>query len=266
MLRYGPYPLKWGQFGNLGLGLGLGLTPSDGGGYNPVTALGSDLLGYWEANRFDLITQSGGLVSSWKDVVSGADALQAGGSAKPGYSPTGFNGAPCLTFDGVDDFLICTDPVLLALLPIGATPVEMWGLTQQDALAADATVRRLFAYGGENINARYSAHSGNGSQNVFNSFAGDGSAVAGSNASGFLGRSVTRSVFSANQVQSILNASIGTATPVVPATVATRIRLGASSAASPGGYWQGSDAVLIFTKSLSTDKATALAAWLNSRR
>src|SRR5262245_31893093 len=74
------------------------------GPFTPAS-LGASLLAWWSADRGDLITQSGGVVSSWKDSVAAYDCTAAG-SVQPAYSATGWKGAsPGITFDGVDDCL-----------------------------------------------------------------------------------------------------------------------------------------------------------------
>ena len=115
------------------------------GGYDPARALGPDLIAWLDAGRPDLMTFATG-VSSWKDIVAGYVATQGTAAARPVYSAASFNGAPALTFDGVDDVLTCADAALLAALPTGVNGSELWALVQQDALAADAAQRNVVSY------------------------------------------------------------------------------------------------------------------------
>lgn len=240
---------------------GVVLGSVEGGSYSPVTDLGTDLLGYWEANRSDLITQSGGFVSSWKDVVAGYDAVQAGGSAKPGYSATGFNGAACITYDGTDDELTLTPTP--ASFPIGSTGVEMWGLAQNDALVADATSRYVVGYGGDTASVsrrvgRNVASSANRASLQLNTSVAELTVD-------FTGRHVLRGEVGSTDSFVSIDGTKSSVLSVVPTTTGIRLRLGASNSGATA-FWQGSIAAVLITKPLSTDKATALAAWLNSRR
>lgn len=71
--------------------LGLGLPIVGGGGWSPDD-LGDALLGWWDAERADLITQSGGAVSAWNDNVAGYSAIQAVTGAKPVWDANSFGG------------------------------------------------------------------------------------------------------------------------------------------------------------------------------
>jgi hypothetical protein len=55
-------------------------------------------------------------------------------------------------------------------------------------------------------------------------------------------------------------------TAVVPGTAALRARFGASTASTPGAFWQGQIAAILITNPLSVAKAAALHSWLMARR
>src|SRR5882724_8398712 len=95
------------HFGGLGKNVGrMGVV--GGASYNPLVALGSDLLAWWDADS-KYWGANGAIdaasVGSWKDIIAAYDAAQGNSSAKPVFSTTAFNGAPGVTFDGVDDNL-----------------------------------------------------------------------------------------------------------------------------------------------------------------
>lgn len=238
--------------------------------YDPVAALGSDLIAYWDANRPDLITQSSGAVSSWLDIVAGYDMVQATGAAKPTYSATSFNGAPGVTFDGADDCLTCTDAALLAALPTGAAAGEMWAVASQDAAAADATTRFIAAFGGgSSTTARSIQRAVVSSANRAKAQLGDGASTslgATDPLTDFNGRHVLRHQVDATTASITANGGSPTIANIVGATSSTRVRVGSSSVNTAGNFWQGQIPLVMITKPLSVQKAAALQTYLNSRR
>jgi hypothetical protein len=231
--------------------------------YNPVAALGSDLLGYWEANRSDLVTIATG-ASSWKDIVAAYDLAQVTAGAQPAYSATSFNGQPGLTFDGTDDSL------LLASVPFPtvATPCEIWALIQQDALPANTTERRIFSYGGGGVgNYRSIQRVVVGGVNRVQMTIGDGAAaqtITGTNVDAS-SRHVIRAQFGATSSSLTVDGVAEGSFSVVPSTGNTRTRMGANSATTASLLMNGKIAALLVTKPLTTE-ATAVQTWLNARR
>ena len=59
--------------------------------YNPSTALGPDLLGWWDASHTTRIIGSPG-VNTWLDAVAGYNMVQATAASQPVWSATGFGG------------------------------------------------------------------------------------------------------------------------------------------------------------------------------
>jgi len=232
-------------------------------GWTPAQ-LGSSLLGWWDAEDSATITQSGGLVSSWKDKVAAYDAVQALGSAKPVYSATSFNSRPGLTFDGVDDEVtLGSQP-----FPSGATPSELWALVDQTALVADVTGRFIASYGGTGTtNRRRISRSVVTGVNRANVGAGDGGTeVSSVNSSvDFSGRHVVRGVIRATEVQVDVNGTASATAAVVPATTALRFRIGANSSTTAGGFWQGVIPLVIITGALDSGQAAQLLAYLKAR-
>jgi len=232
--------------------------------YNPVLALGTDLLGYWDANRKDLITIATG-VSSWKDIVAGYDAVQAVGAAQPIYDPYSFNGQPGVLFDGIDDELTFTPS---GQFPANADPCELWALCSQDALVADVTNRAVVSYGQfSNTNSRHIGRIVVSGVNRIRSNTGDG---AGQARTGTIVNMSSRHV-----VRLQVGATTSTLTgdkiaegsvASVPATVALRFRLGASPAGTTALFWQGQLVVAMVTNPLTEVKANELHKWLMLRR
>lgn len=224
--------------------------------------LGASLLAWWDAERPDLITRDGGgLVSSWRDVVGGYNAVQATGTKQPIWSATSFNGRPGVTFDGVDDELtLATAPVSF---PAGATPCEMWGLADQQSLPASAVTRAIASYGSTGgadsrslcrtvttgVNRAFTIATSNGANNLVD----------------FSGRHVERNIVTGTNVTCEVDGIAGPPTAVVPATVATRFRVGAQANPTAVTLWQGPISAVLITSILTAGQSTQLYAHLNGR-
>lgn len=250
----------------VGIGLGLGLNRVKRAGASPITILGAKALAWWTADRSSLITLSGSQVTSWKDVVAGYNCIQAVSGSRPLWSATSFNGAPGVTFDSADDEVTLTGvPVTF---PTAAAPGEIWGILQQDALPADASTRRLFAYGGStNNDSRYATRTVAGGVNRGGLTAGTGASTvsAAETTVNYNTRHVQRSVITGSQIR--LAVDNGAMTPdvaCVPSTGTTLVRIGAST--SGIGFWNGKIRDIIVTSPLTTDEAAALLAWALPRR
>jgi hypothetical protein len=231
--------------------------------------LGGYLRAWWDAERADLITTSTG-VSSWKDVVAGYDMTQATGAAQPMWSPTSFGGFPGVTFDGIDDCLASTDVALLAALPFNADPCEMWTVVQQDALAADATTRDIFTYGGASTQmSRRAERVVVGGVNRSRVLQGNGTTsdtAAGPTTVDFSTRHVVRCVYGAASISHYLDGIAGATTASVGGVGQIRARMGATQVATAAQFWQGGIASVLVTLPLPEDKAAALHAYLMQRR
>ncbi|MDQ5978556.1 MAG: hypothetical protein QG602_1530 [Verrucomicrobiota bacterium] len=227
--------------------------------------LGAALLAWWCADRSDLITLSGNQVTSWKDAKNAYDAVQAVSAARPTWSATGFNGAPGLTLDGIDDCLgMASQP-----FPSGSDPVEIWGVVQQDALPADTGVRHLISYGGGAATTRrtlsrvVSGGVNRGAAQIGNGTANPSPANTTIDLSS---RHLARSIVTSTTASVSVDASALTSLSVVPATGAARLRIGASDGAAPSAFWSGKIRDVVITSALSTDEATQLQSYLLARR
>ncbi len=253
----------------IGLSLALPNAALWGGGVSPVTILGSSLLAWWTADRADLITLSGAQVTSWKDVTHSYDAVQAVSGARPLYSATSFNGAPGLTYDGTDDELTCTNAALLAALPDGAEPSEMWGIAQQNALVADTGVRILISAGAATSTTRRglerAVNTGINRLRLLTGTGGSSTTLIGT-VSELGSRHVMRGRWSSTDHGVSVDDAAETAGAVVPATTLSRVRIGSVSNTTPANFWSGPVRDVLATGPLSAAQIAALNAWALPRR
>jgi len=230
------------------------------------TDLGADLLAWWDAEQPATIT-GGGAVSSWADVVAGYTATQAVGGSQPAYSATSFNGSRGgITFDGTADELTCLSAGLLAQLG-GATSYEMWAAVDQTALVADTGIRTVISVGASNATTRRMGRSVvTGANRAFTYTAdGVGSASAVNPTINFSGRHVVRSQLTATATMTEVDSVAMTPVAVVPATVATRVRLGAAANITATLFWRGVINTVLITRPLSTAQKNQLNAYLGIR-
>lgn len=227
--------------------------------------LGASLLGWWDAERADLITQSSGAVSSWKDIVGAYDAVQATGASKPTYSATSFNGRPGVSFDGIaTELTVSSYP---ATFPTGATAGEMWIATDQQAIGSDATFRTAVSLGNLTTGSRALGRNNSSSTSRVNIRNGDGATTQNSTVTtiNFSGRHVARGIVNGTTIYGEIDTVRAAGTASVPATVGTRVRLGAGSAGSAASFWTGIHNSILITGSLTTTQASQLYGYLNRR-
>lgn len=232
-------------------------TPSD---------LGASLLALWDAERSDLITQASSLISSWKDVVAGYDAVQAVGASKFARGATSFNGRPGATMDGIDDEMLYASTTGL---PAGATPFEAWAVFDQNVAPADATANVIIGWGGAAPGVRFILYrSVVGGVNRATAAVGNGTtAVIATNTSvDFSGRHVVRAIVSGTTLQVDVDGVAGAPVAVVPALGTTRLRIGSIPSDTGSSYGQGVANALPITAPLTTDQAAQMLAWGNARR
>lgn len=226
--------------------------------------LGAALLGCWDAERSDLITHAGGAVSSWKDTVAAYDMVQATSGSQPVYNATAFNGRPALIFDGVDDYLNMESQPFQS----GSQPGELWGLVDQAEPTSNTTIRRIIAFGREDLIGRAIRRIVQGGVNRTQVQAGNGTLNFGAvNTSVDLsGRHVVRGTFAGTGIRVAVDSPVLSAeTSLVPATDTTRVRIGVSAANSPVGYWSGSIAFVAVTDPLTDLQASSFARYLRGR-
>lgn len=242
------------------IGIGLSITNQGAGGFTPST-LGTLLLGWWDAERSDLITQSGNLVSSWKDSVA-AYNLTGSTTARPTYGAASFNSRPGLTFDGVANMLSMAS----VPFPTGASPCEIWVLVDQTALPADTGDRCIFAYGGGgSSSARRAFRVVRTGVNRAEGDIGNGTtAVGATNTSvDFSGRNVARYQVGATTSQTDVNGTVGSGATVTPATGTTTTAIGSTDTGST--MFKGVIASVLVTSPLSSSQAALLTTYLKAR-
>lgn len=238
------------------------MTPRIAGDSAPAftpTDLGADLLGWWSADRSDLITESGGLVSSWVDSV-GAYDMTAAAAARPTYSATSWNSSsPGITFDGTANCLVLASQPF----PAAANPSEIWAIVEQTALSGDTTNRTVFAYGDAGITSRILRRVVVSAQNRVGISVGDGAAAITADVStvNFFNERVARGVFSATESTAYIDGNGGTPSAAVPATATSRARIGATAAAVAAGFFQGVIRHVLVTGLLDAGQVTSMNAW-----
>jgi hypothetical protein len=249
----------------IGIGIGIRVAPpATGAAANPVSILGPLLVAWWSADRADLMTLAGAQISSWRDVVAGLEFVQGVSGARPVHMPTGFNGAPCAYFDGIDDEMT----VSAATLPSAAVAAQMMAVCANDALAADATIRYIAAQGnGISLCRRLRRVAVSG----FNrggtvTGTGAGSVLTAEDTIDLSGRHVLKGIFGATETIAQVNGTSSAPAAVVPATSANRIRIGASDVSTPSNFWSGSARDLLVYLPPTAPQAAALDAWAQSRR
>ncbi|KQV36452.1 MULTISPECIES: hypothetical protein [unclassified Rhizobium] len=249
----------------IGINLSLWSAALSKGGYSPIAALGAKLFEYWDADRADTITQSGGLVSQWVGLKKGTAVAQVGVPSRPTYSASGFKGRPAVYFDGIDDGLYTT--IGAGYFPDGTQPCEMYVLVDNTAPGTDATQRTAFYYGdGANGDRRLRRAQGAGNVSRGQCAAGSGSGVFSvlDNTVDLTGRHVIRGRFTANTAFVSVDSSSEAQFAVIPATTITRVAIGGLFTTAQ--QFQGGIAAALITSPLTAQERSALEAWLNARR
>lgn len=235
--------------------------------YDPILALGDDLIEMWDASRGDSVlaltdATYTNAVHSWKGLVTGANLAQSTPNLKPIYSSTGLSGTPCLTFNGTTQYLKCTDAAFMALLPTNATACEIWVLCSQDADAADTTTRHAVGYSASSvINGRSIARIPVSSVNRARTYTGTGAAatVTTDTHVDLSGVHIIRGIFGATTTSVDVDSNTAVISTVTPVTSTPALfMVGSIPALAASNWWQGSISTILLTKPLSGAKATAL--------
>lgn len=161
-------------------------------------SLGAKLKGYLDAEKASSLSIVSGAVQTWVDTVAGASFTQATATARPAYNATGLNNRPCVTSDGVDDYLRApTHPY-----PSGATPCEIWILANYLGADTGSGGKYFWVEGGTANTSRQIARTNVSNQNRFRGTAGNGTATVNATtpAGSITGIHVLRVIFEATQV------------------------------------------------------------------
>lgn len=252
---------------NLSLGLSLGSIPMSAPASQALAIigiLGADLLALWDAQEAASLSLSGATVTEWRDLLHGYAAAPASTNERPSISYASFNGFNEIIADGSDDNLTFN----AIPFPSGASPSELWAAVSQSALAADATSRVAMMYGGS------STTTGRLLRRVVSAGANRGGAQIGNG-------SATTAITGSTDLSArhVLNVQVGATTStfvqdgaatgptaVTPNTSTTRLRFFATTATTPGAFWQGGMSLALITNALSAEKRAALTTILNARR
>lgn len=175
----------------------------------------------------------------WTERKRGLRLQQTTAAAQPLWSATGYNGAPGVTFDGVDDRLVGPSGITpsVAGFPIGAAPSEIWAVVQQNTPGATVGTFGIFSYGGTSgTSPRTLARASSGGVNRLRANVGTGAAsVNVTDASvDFSSRHVVRAIFGATLTEVEIDNSVHVTGAAVPATGDARIRMG--EVAAGGSY------------------------------
>lgn len=224
--------------------------------------LGTDLICYWDARDTARITIATG-ISSWTDRVANYDMVQATGAAQPALT------AGWAVFDGVDDYVRSADAGLLAALPVGATPCEMWVVADQSALVADTGNRRLVAYDsvGGNTDVREILRTVISTVNRCQINVGDGGAKkTEANDTDYSGIHLAHCAVGAAVSEVRANGGSSYAIASVPTTAVARMTIGAANTAVAAGFWSGRIRIVAITKSLPAAAQSGFRNWLMVQR
>lgn len=221
------------------------------------TDLGAALLGWFVAD--DLTP---GAVASWVDRVAAYNFTGAG-AEQPTASATSYNGAPGVTFDGTANTLTLAS----VPFPTGATACNIWAVVDQTALAADATARIIFSYGGDaNTGQRRLYRSVTSGQNRPFGLVGTGGGAPTANlAADFSGRHYVRTNISGTSIAAGMDGTMSSGTAAVPATGTSRSRIGAVANVAASSFFQGVIREIIVTAALTAGQVTQTNGYCASR-
>lgn len=247
---------------HLGIGMQLQKVAVNAAGYDPLSALGSDLLGYFEARRPDSMTTGSSLVAEWRCLKTGYAVTQGTDGAKPVYSATSFGGDPGLTFDGIDDVLLNTNH------PYPTASFEVWQVLSQGTLPADTTQKYSFGMGaGSGTGATISRVVAGGNNRIRGTVGNGTSAFNSTNSSvDFSSRHIARMIVSSTGVKMEIDGVTVTEAAVIPSLNNARFRFGAFINTLPGNFYQGQIAACLITNLLSGVRLADLQNWLLARR
>lgn len=237
-------------------------TPSTGVG-EIIRILGSDLLGYFDAERKSDLTVSDGKVAAWRDSITGISLTQATAAAQPTYSAANFNGRPSGGTDGIDDFLNFTPGVPY---PLGADEGEIWLLGSQKTPASNTSVTSIFGYGNSNAGAGriFSRLGVSGANRIRMSVGSAGATVVlQASATDATGPVLIRGTCLADVARLEVNGLVEAEQEItLGGTATTRVRAGANLATTAAGFNAFDFNKILITRPLSAEKANRLRSYL----
>lgn len=218
--------------------------------------LGSALLGWWDAERVDLLTLAGGGVAAWADVVGGHAPAQGVAEAWPSWSANAFGGRPAVVFDGVDDLLTLEAQPF----PAGTDAGELWLVASEAGGVDDPLNRIAFSYGGTgpgSLRGVQRAIEGG----VVRARGLTGGMVAAEPAVAFSGAHVLRVRTTASGVSiSVDGGAFTTETAYATATGTSRVRIGGNTQ-NANNPWRGAINAILVTAPLSAAQGVDVLNW-----
>ena len=225
--------------------------------FDPIAFLGPNLLAYWDAEALDTLTLAGSNVTSWADRKNGYTGIQTVSGSKPAWSAAAINNRPAVVCDGTDDYL---ELALPSGWPVSASPVEIWALVTQEALAADVTIRDAFAYGNSGVARRLGRSVVSGVSR--GRFTANSSAV--DSVVDLTGTHILQGIYSGTQSQISVDGNALTSFTITATTVAPIIRIGAATT-TLSSYWQGGINAIIVGTAFSAAQRAQILAFLKAR-
>lgn len=221
---------------------------------NLINEMGSDLLAWWDASQG--VSLSGSVVTTWTDRKNGYAPTQALGASRPTFNANGFGGAPCVVFDGADDYLE------LASQPF-PSEVEIHIVLGQTEVPTGKT-RYALAYG---VSTNFRAL-GKSTLHKATLLVGNGTTWPGVTLSGspdLTSRHYVRGRITATNMALALDGGADGTNAVVPATPTTRVRIGCNSSAA-NSFYMGPIKHIVVTGALSGPKAAFMEAFCLKER
>lgn len=214
----------------------------------------------WDYERASQITTVGSNISAFVDPITGASWTQGTSGSRPAYSATGFNGRPCASFDGSDDFLRNTTALATLGWPTSGA-FEIWIL----ANLVEVQNGTYFAYP-VTTNAGIAMQIGlSAGQLRVRAGVGQGASVANVDRFPDYGRRLIRFVSDGATGRLDIDGITGTPVAAVPSfSGGPRNTIGASAGTTPNNYLLGSINFQALYKPLPSsyaDKLTAHLLW-----
>ncbi len=119
----------------MNIGLSAGANRAHAAGIWPPTRV-SGLVGWWDMQQ--TFTQSGGLVSSIRNMASGVDWTEV--TNKPAYSATGFGGRPCMVGDGATTRIMSSEAAVVSAFSGAAKSLTFIVACQPTATQSSALI------------------------------------------------------------------------------------------------------------------------------
>jgi hypothetical protein len=237
---------------------------------SPAGFLGSLLLAWWDftdpATVFTdtagtTLASPGSAIARVNDKVGNYPLIQGTGTLQPLYQTD-----RSALFDGTDDYLSFDGVVSL---PVAAVPSEIHAAVRQDAAGATGAIMYAMAYGGGSSNdLRGIGRQQSGGANRGVVRVGSGAANTGVLAPATIlaeGRRVIGGAFGATSSTAFVE-TVSNSGAVVPATGATRIRMGATNANALSQWWTGKIITAVVTSPLTTAQRAQLYVYLAQKR